>query len=184
MEKTTADLTVELTLPEAALARAVEERLGRWAEERLAERLWAKDATVWAPAGEPLPPELADRLGWLDLPDADPGELAAFAEEVRRDGLRHAVLLGMGGSSLAPEVFHGVLGARPGYPDLTVLDSTHPEAVRAVRQELEATGGPARTLFLVASKSGTTVETLSLFRYFWQEVSSATGEPGGRFVAV
>lgn len=182
--ETTENLTVELTLPEAGLARAVERRLGRWAEERLAERLWAKDPSLWAPAGEPLPPELEDRLGWLDLPDADPGELAAFAEEVRRDGLRHAVLLGMGGSSLAPEVFHGVLGTRPGYPDLTVLDSTHPEAVRAVRQELEATGGPARTLFLVASKSGTTVETLSLFRYFWQEVADATGEPGGRFVAI
>lgn len=182
--ETIEDLTVKLILPEAGLARAVERRLARWAEERFAERLWAKDPSLWSPGGPPFPPELEDRLGWLDLPDADPGELAAFAEEVRRDGLRHAVLLGMGGSSLAPEVFHGVLGARPGYPELTVLDSTHPEAVRAVRQELEATGGPARTLFLVASKSGTTVETLSLFRYFWQEVSAATPEPGARFVAV
>ncbi|HEX6200287.1 MAG TPA: hypothetical protein VF150_08490 [Thermoanaerobaculia bacterium] len=187
MLATTNPPTLELTLP-AALARAVERRLARWAEERFAERLWAKDPTLWAPdpgeCGPPFPPELEDRLGWLDLPRTDPGELAAFAEEVRRDGLRHAVLLGMGGSSLAPEVLHGVLGARPGYPELTVLDSTHPEAVRAVRQDLEATGGPARTLFLVASKSGTTVETLALFRYFWEEVAAATPEPGARFCAV
>jgi transaldolase/glucose-6-phosphate isomerase len=186
--ETIEDLTVELTLPGAALARAVERRLARWGEERFAERLWAKDPTLWAPdpgeCGPPFPPELENRLGWLDLPRTDPGELSAFAEEVRRDGLRHAVLLGMGGSSLAPEVLHGVLGARPGYPELTVLDSTHPEAVRAVRQDLEATGGPARALFLVASKSGTTVETLSLFRYFWEEVAAATPEPGACFAAV
>lgn len=182
--ETLQDLTVELTLPSAGLAVAVERRLALWKEERFAERLWAKDPTLWASGGPPFPPELEDRLGWLDLPETEADELAAFAEEVRRDDLRHVVLLGMGGSSLAPEVFHGVLGARPGYPELTVLDSTHPEAVRAVRQDLEATGGPARTLFLVASKSGTTVETLSLFRYFWEEVAAATPEPGARFAAV
>lgn len=184
MTETIAAPTLELTLPSAALAGAVERRLERWREVRFAERLWAKDPTLWAPDGPPFPPELEDRLGWLDLPEAAAEVLAAFAEEVRRDGLRRLVLLGMGGSSLAPEVFSGVLGPRSGYPELTVLDSTHPDAVRAVRRDLDATGGPERTLFLVASKSGTTVETLSLFRYFWAEVAAATPEPGRRFAAV
>jgi transaldolase/glucose-6-phosphate isomerase len=182
-----AELTVDLTLPSAGLAEAVEERLRAWEATRFAERLWEKDPTLWAPDGAPFPSELADRLGWLDLPDqaaAEAAELAAFAAEVRRDGLERVVVLGMGGSSLAPEVFQRVFGGRPGQPELAVLDSTHPEAVRAARERLD----PASTLFLVASKSGTTVETLALFRYFWAEVAAEVGgegpEAGRRFAAI
>jgi transaldolase/glucose-6-phosphate isomerase len=86
----------------------------------------------------------------------------------------------MGGSSLAPEVFQRMFGNASGYPELIVLDSTHPAAVRSVESELDL----PRTLFLVSSKSGTTTETLSFFRYFWQRVSQVTGAPGRHFVAI
>ncbi|MCZ6751595.1 MAG: hypothetical protein O7E51_07190 [Acidobacteria bacterium] len=157
----------------------------RWQAEKFASRLWEKDYTLWS--AEPLP-ELADRLGWLTLPETMRGQLddmTALAESAKAEGISHVVLLGMGGSSLAPEVFQRTFGNAPGYPELRVLDSTHPEAVRAV----EAAVDLPRTLFLVSSKSGTTTETLSFFHYFWQRLSQTgsgekTGAPGSRFVAI
>ena len=157
----------------------------RWQAEKFASRLWEKDYTLWS--AEPLP-ELADRLGWLTLPETMRGQLddmAALAESAKAEGISHVVLLGMGGSSLAPEVFQRTFGNAPGYPELRVLDSTHPEAVRTV----EAAVNLPRTLFLVSSKSGTTTETLSFFHYFWQRLSQTgssekTGAPGSRFVAI
>jgi len=163
------------------LERAVRERLDRWTEERFAERLWRKDPTLWAE--KPFPDELTDRLGWLDLPTSSVERLAGYqdvAEQVRAAGYTQAVLLGMGGSSLAPEVFQTVFGNRDGYPRLTVLDSTHPATVRAVEEEMD----PERVFFLVASKSGTTVETLSLFRYFWHWLEDRGETPGPHFAAV
>jgi transaldolase/glucose-6-phosphate isomerase len=155
---------------------AVQARLERWGAESLGRRLWGKDHTVWS--ARPVP-ELTDRLGWLKLPESmrtQAEDLSRFALEVRSDGFRDAVVLGMGGSSLAPEVFARTYGSSNGYPALTVLDSTHPEAVRSLMGRLD----PARTLFVVSSKSGTTTETLSLFRAFWQW----SAEAGRRFVAV
>lgn len=102
--------------------------------------------------------------------------LESLASELIKDGTDQVVLLGMGGSSLAPEVFASVLGVGVGHPGLTVLDSTHPDQVRWVRDAID----PATTTFVVSSKSGTTLETLSGFRYFWQE----TGGDGSRFVAI
>jgi len=90
------------------------------------------------------------------------------------------VLLGMGGSSLAPDVFQKTFGNAPGYPGLLVLDSTHPSSVLSVGDKLDLN----RTLFIVSSKSGTTLETLSLFRYFWSKVSLDTDNPGRHFVAI
>lgn len=184
-----AELAVDLILPSVGLAEAVEERLRGWEATGFAERLWEKDPTLWAPDLDesPLPSELADRLGWLDLPErmaVEAGELADFAEEARRDGVRCVAVLGMGGSSLAPEVFQGVFRARPGALELVVLDSTHPEAVRSARDRLDLAAHPERTLFLVASKSGTTVETLSLFHFFWAEAAAAVPDPGARFAAI
>jgi transaldolase/glucose-6-phosphate isomerase len=163
-------------------AGAVEARLGRWQRDGFGERLWRKDHTLWSP--EPVP-ELTDRLGWLELPESAPGELdrlTRFAEAVKADGYRHAIVLGMGGSSLAPEVFARTLGSAPGYPSLEVLDSTHPAAVRAMAEHLDL----SRSLFLVSSKSGTTTETLSLFRYFWDLTGRALSgaDVGRHFVAV
>ena len=167
------------------LQPAVEERLRRWQADRFVPRLWEKDYRLWSP--EPAP-ELTDRLGWLNLPETmreQMDSVAAFAENAKAEGTKHVVLLGMGGSSLAPEVFQRMFGSAPGYPELRVLDSTHPEAVRAV----EAAVDLSRTLFLVSSKSGTTTETLSFLHYFWQRLSQTgssgkTNAPGSHFVAI
>jgi transaldolase/glucose-6-phosphate isomerase len=158
----------------------VDARLQRWEADRWLERLWDRDHTLWSP--EPLP-ELADRLGWLLLPEKMPGiveQLQEFAKEVREDGIEHVVVLGMGGSSLAPEMFQNIFGKREGHPGLMLLDSTHPSAVLAVQRRTE----PARSLFIVPSKSGTTTETLSFFRYFWRRVGDAGGRPGRNFIAI
>ncbi|MBT8213848.1 MAG: phosphoheptose isomerase, partial [Acidimicrobiia bacterium] len=166
--------TAEYTL--GRYTEAVDARLAGWAKSSTASRMWTRDHTVWSP--EPLA-ELTDRLGWLELPydlDERIPELIEFAAEVA--GFRHVVLLGMGGSSLAPEVFAATFGT--GSPELIVLDSTHPEAIRAVVGRIE----PLKTLFLVASKSGSTVETMSLASYFFDKVSGSTSEPGTHFVAL
>ncbi|HYA48628.1 MAG TPA: hypothetical protein VEG35_02920 [Burkholderiales bacterium] len=158
----------------------VEARLRAWAEAGFLRRLRAKDPTLWAagPASE-----VKNRLGWLDLPETIEPRLAgieAFAGEVVAEGFTHAVLLGMGGSSLAPEVFERTFGHAPRHPGLLVLDSTHPEAVAAVERRLDF----GRTLFLVSSKSGTTVEPLSFFRYFWSRSGRVAPSPGRRFIAI
>ncbi len=161
-------------------AEAVDRRLSSWEDEDFGERLWRRDHTLWFE--EPLP-EIADRLGWLSLPETNQDQLdsiTAFADSVRSEGFLNAVLLGMGGSSLAPQVFQMTFGSAEGCPELVTLDTSHPAAVR----ELEAGVDLARTLFIVASKSGRTLETLSLFNYFWRRVAEAVPRPGANFVAI
>ena len=144
----------------AALASATAARLSRWADERVAERLWSRDGSLWSESGKP-PDEVAAWLGWLDLPVAMQeriGDLERIAREVRDDGYTRAAVLGMGGSSLAPELFSRVFadalgGSRRGL-ELRILDSTHPDAVRGFREWAES----ARTIFCVSSKSGSTTE--------------------------
>jgi transaldolase/glucose-6-phosphate isomerase len=158
----------------------VQRRLKTWQTAGLAGRLWRKDWTIWSAAPQP---ELSDRLGWLDLPETmakHAADLAAFAGKAKADGIRHVVLLGMGGSSLAPEVFQKTFGNAPGYPELVMLDSTHPGAVKGVEARIDL----ARSLFLVSSKSGTTTETNSFFFYFWDKLKRLKDEPGQHFVAV
>ena len=155
---------------------AVEARLSKWAEEEFGRRFWEKDHHAWYP--QPMP-ELTDRLGWLELPDtmtAETGRLSRFARQVAEEGYREAVVLGMGGSSLAPEVYSRTFGHAFGRPAVIVLDSTHPDAVRALAGRLD----PERSLCVVSSKSGTTTETLSFFRYFWALLPGQ----GRHFVAV
>ena len=156
---------------------AVAGRVGE-ARRELLPRLFARDATLW-PGGPRERADIADRLGWLDLPvtmEARLEEVEGFAAEVRGAGFRRAVLLGMGGSSLAPDVFGRLLGGGAGALDLVVLDSTDPRAV----QEVEAGGDAGRTLFLVSSKSGTTVESNALAAYFLDR----TGGNGAQFAAI
>jgi transaldolase/glucose-6-phosphate isomerase len=163
-----------------AFEPAVKARLARWTAEKAAERIWLRDFTFWVTEHVP---ELTDRLGWLDLPESMQREIQdaqTFAAEVRSEGFTSAVLLGMGGSSLAPEIYQAVFGNQPGFPPLFVLNSTHPDAVAALENRIDL----AHTLFIVASKSGTTVETLSFFKYFYKRVSAAPGEPGSRFAAI
>jgi transaldolase/glucose-6-phosphate isomerase len=158
----------------------VQRRLKGWQGQQFSSRLWQKDYTLWSST---LVPEITDRLGWLELPrsmEQQVNELRAFADKAKADGIRHVVLLGMGGSSLAPEVFQQTFGNAPGYPELRVLDSTHPAAVKAVEAQIDL----AHTLFLVSSKSGTTTETNSFFYYFWDKLSRVKPEPGDHFVAI
>jgi transaldolase/glucose-6-phosphate isomerase len=166
----------------ASIPDGLEPRIAAGVKEataaEVARRIWQKDPTLWGPPGTP---EVADRLGWLTVADqmreaAD--DLEAFAEEMRLEGCTDVVLLGMGGSSLAPEVMRRSFEAgqrKAGYPELHVLDSTDAGAVRA----LEAAIDLEHALFIVSTKSGGTIETLSLFRYFWSR------RPDGRaFIAI
>ena len=150
----------------AEVDAAVTARLEAWVRERVAERLWEKDGSLWAASGT-VPDELSRWLGWLDAPSLMAGrvdELLHFARSVREDGYRRAAVLGMGGSSLAPDLFSRVFGWAGGEGsegaassdglELRILDSTHPDAVRGFREW--ASG--ARTLFCVSSKSGGTTE--------------------------
>jgi transaldolase/glucose-6-phosphate isomerase len=148
----------------------------RAAEEEVSRRIWAKDETLW---GEPGTPEIANRLGWLTIADEmldEAEDLKAFAAQCRADGLTNCVLLGMGGSSLAPEVFRLSFGSAGGGLRLQVLDSTDPGAVLAVEKSIPMES----TLFVVSSKSGGTIETLSHFRYFFEKA----GRNGSQFVAI
>jgi transaldolase/glucose-6-phosphate isomerase len=160
--------------------RQVDERLKLWKKQDFSRRLWSKDPTLWFSKPQP---EITDRLGWLALPEImhdNLEELSSFAKQIKDEGMSHVVLLGMGGSSLAPDVFQKTFGNAPGYPGLLVLDSTHPSAVLSVEDKLDLN----RTLFIVSSKSGTTLETLSLFRYFWNKSSLKTDSPGRHFIAI
>lgn len=162
----------------AEVASALE-RLDRL---QVGPRIWNRDPTVWSDAPE-VCATIRRRLGWLDAPASmrtRVEELRAFAGAVRGEGFTHAVVLGMGGSSLTAEVLASVFPPGPEGLALTVLDTTDPDAIRALRRRLPL----GRTLFLVASKSGTTLEVHALYRYFRAEVEAAGLEPGRRFAAV
>ena len=159
---------------------AVDAALDDMADNRIMERIWAHDHTVWRPE----PTEITNRLGWLDIAErmqTNVQSMQALQKELSAAGYTHALLLGMGGSSLAPELFAKTLG-RPGYLHLAVLDSTDPGAVLAHAADLD----PQRTLFIVSTKSGGTVETFSFFRFFYNWVAQVLGMEGvgDHFVAI
>jgi len=161
------DLTY--TLPDALSAR-VEERLKAFRDQGVARRIWDREPSVWSRADE-------DRwLGWLRLP-LDPSgleTLATCAAEITSEGTKDVVLLGMGGSSLAPEVMGSIIGRADGFPRLHVIDSTDPAQIAAV----EGTIDWAHTIVLVASKSGTTLEVNILKQYFYQRAVEQFGASG------
>jgi transaldolase/glucose-6-phosphate isomerase len=152
-------------------------------EQKFAVRLASRDASLW-PADGTERTDIDRRLGWTLGSAAATGlvpDLRAFAEEVRSSSVTDIVLLGMGGSSLCPMVAAGSLTSRDGYPRLTVLDTVDPGAVAGVDGALDL----ARSVFVVASKSGTTIETLSLYRYFKSRLEQeGLPAPGRHFVAV
>jgi transaldolase/glucose-6-phosphate isomerase len=166
--------TVEARLP-ASLADAVAVKWRQAGEQRVGARVRDCDTTLWGPPGTL---EVANRLGWITSPARmleDLESIESFAEELVAEEIGDVVLLGMGGSSLAPEVLRRSFGASAGRPDLHVLDSTDAATVRSVGERVD----PAKSLFLVSSKSGGTIEPLSLFAHFW---SLAGG--GGNFAAI
>jgi transaldolase/glucose-6-phosphate isomerase len=166
--------TIEATLPDDVEPK-IAARVEQAERDDVARRIWHKDESLW---GGPGKPEIGNRLGWLTIAQRmldQCGSLVDFADEVRADGMKDVVLCGMGGSSLAPEVFRQSCGRGSGGLDLHVLDSTDPGAIKEVEDKLDL----ERTLFLISSKSGGTVETLSQYRYFRSKVHN-----GRNFVAI
>ena len=162
-------------------ASEVQSALEQMGKEKVLSRIWTHDHTVWRPD----PSEITNRLGWLRVAEVmldNLHDLRALHEWAHADGYRQALLLGMGGSSLAPEVFRNTFGIAPGYFELGVLDSTVPGAVLDASQRFD----PAKTLYIIATKSGGTVETLSLFKYFYNQVKAVegVGRTGPHFVAI
>jgi glucose-6-phosphate isomerase/transaldolase/glucose-6-phosphate isomerase len=147
---------------------------------RVVDRLWEKDHRLW----KDQPTEITDRLGWLTVHERMREQLDGLRDcvaETKAMGVTDVVLLGMGGSSLGPEVLRASFGQAKGFPRLWVLDSTVPGWVRSVTDALT----PSNTLFLVASKSGGTIEVMSLFAHFWELVHKTTKHrTGDHFIAV
>jgi transaldolase/glucose-6-phosphate isomerase len=162
---------------------AIADRLAQLRERGFCERLFRRDASAWGGDAE-VQRQIGDSLGWLAAPRRMTGrvtELLSFAREVRAAGFRHVVHMGMGGSSLAPLVFQRCFAPREGGLPLTVLDSTAPETLAAIANALPL----ARTLFIVASKSGTTTEPLDLAAFFHARIAEEKGRNAGEnFVAI
>ncbi len=171
------DMTTELE----NLQPTVDARVQQLTDAQIVERIWARDHTVW----KPDPDEISNRLGWLDIAQRMSEELGCIDElvhDVREAGYRNALLLGMGGSSLAPETFRKIFGVHQGYLDLHVLDSTDPAAVQRYAKQLN----PSTTLYIVATKSGGTTETLSFFKFFYNQTVEAVGreKAGAHFTGI
>ena len=175
--------TEEMTLPTEtlpdSLASAVRQALADWQASGKVGKLWARDPSLWTGGDE------GDWLGWLGIVEdqlTHAERLTSLAEEVRAAGFRDAVVLGMGGSSLCPEVLALTFGAQPGSPRLHVLDSTDPAQIKTLGAKLD----PASALFIVSSKSGSTLEPNIFKQYFFERVKEAVGadQAGNHFIAV
>lgn len=149
----------------------IESKLNEYVEEKISQRIWEKDYTVW----KDKPDEVANRLGWLFSPNVMKNavdEINSFVDEVGNEGMKNVLVLGMGGSSLAPEVYAKIFGEKEGYLNVDILDSTHPGTVREYENKFD----PAETLYIVSTKSGGTVETISFMKYFYNYVKSKVGD--------
>lgn len=150
-------------------------------EKQFSRRLHSKDPFLWK--DDPVVAEkIRNRLGWLNIEDfiGRIDKIKNLAKEIKNEKYKHVVLLGMGGSSLCPEVMRETFNPAPGFPKLIMLDNTAPEAVKDVENQIDLN----KTLFVVASKSGTTTETLSFYKYFWNKVNEAgIDNPGKHFIA-
>ena len=166
-----------------ALDAGVQAKLKELRQTGFVSRLWAKDPTLWHqdPTHQKI---IRNALGWLHVTEQQVHHLPRIkgvAESVRAAGFKHALLLGMGGSSLCPEVFRMTFGVVPGFPELHVLDSTVPAQVRSVEKRVDL----AKTLCIVASKSGSTTEPLVFYRYFFDRMRQVKGDKAGEnFIAI
>jgi transaldolase/glucose-6-phosphate isomerase len=163
----------------AELEKAVAASLEGWRRDGNVRRMWNGDADLWTGADE------AEWLAWLGIVEQQckrEDQLEKLAESIRQQEFSHVVLLGMGGSSLGPEVLAETFGRQTGHPELLVLDSTDPAQIRTVESKID----PARTLFIVSSKSGTTLEPKILQAYFFECAKRAVGadKAGSRFIAI
>lgn len=158
------------------------QQFSTFASHSIIKRLWEKDHTIWRDE-EVHKKSILNRLGWLqsiELMLKNAEEVTAFAEEIKKEKFTSVVLLGMGGSSLCPDVCRTVFGSADGFPALLVLDSTNPTSVKRIEQSIDL----VHTLFIVASKSGGTTETNMFYQYFYDRVASVTANPGHHFIAV
>ncbi len=149
---------------------AVTNALEKMRRGNIAARIWANDFHVWKPA----PQEISNRLGWLHAPvetSSNAARIRASLTPFTNGSVQDVVLLGMGGSSLSAEVFNSIFGSAPGFPRLQILDTTDPSTIRSVAEKLN----PAKTLFIVSSKSGSTLEIVSLFHYFYNLTDQKRG---------
>ena len=163
----------------AGFEKMIAASLELWRHDGNVRRLWAGDARLWTGTDE------AKWLGWLKIAGEQRkriGALSSLADDIAREGFAHILLLGMGGSSLGPEVFAETFGRQQGYPELLVLDSTDPAQIRTIESKID----PARALFIVSSKSGSTLEPNILKQYFFECAKRAVGadKAGSRFIAV
>jgi transaldolase/glucose-6-phosphate isomerase len=169
---------LKTSLPET-LATTVKATIADWQSRGNMERLWQRDPSLWTGTDE------AKWLGWLDIVDeqiAQHDQLMKFAKEVQSRGFEHVLLLGMGGSSLCPEVLHMTFGRTPLFPTLHVLDSTDPAQVKAFEHQIDI----PKTLFIVSSKSGSTLEPNIFKQYFFERTKQAVGatKAGSQFIAI
>lgn len=166
-----------------SLESAKQSALTQMQEQKVLKRIFSKDPLVWTEDAAQHD-EIIHRLGWLEAASftkTNLEDLKSFQNSIKEGKFRYAVLLGMGGSSLGPEVLQTVFGNEPGFPELIALDSTDPDQI----QNVEIKIGHQKTLFIVASKSGTTIESISLYKFFFQKVKAAIAEKAGsRFIAV
>ena len=163
--------------------KAVEERVSSLERDQFCARLWRKDPSLWK-SDPKEQEEIRNSLGWLDVAEkmeGNVGDLSAFVREVRVAGFRHVVLMGMGGSSLAPLALHRIFGPGKDSLPFTVLDTTDPAAIWEIKRQVPLT----ETLFLVASKSGTTTEPLAFGQYFYAKLKRLKGDRAGdNFIAL
>ena len=161
------------------LTAAVQASLKEWGDSHKVQRLWSRDPSLWTNQDE------GRWLGWLDVTEdqlAHGRRFTDLADDVRQGAFSHAVVLGMGGSSLCPDVLRATFGRREGYPELLVLDSTDPAQITSIERTID----PARALFIVSSKSGSTIEPNLFMQYFFNIVQHRIGanEAGRRFIAI
>jgi glucose-6-phosphate isomerase len=150
-------------------------------EDNFAKRLWAKDASLWKSEPEHRK-TIENSLGWLFAPKntlSQIDEIKQFVNKIKKD-FTHCVLLGMGGSSLAPEVFSKIFPKNPGYPNLLILDSTNPDQISQINAQIVL----EKTLFVFSSKSGGTIEPNSFFKYYYDCLSKIKKNPGDNFIAI
>lgn len=163
------------------LKKSVEDTLNELIEQKVIQRIWNKDHTVWSED----PAEISNRLGWLDCVEnakKSLPEIYNFVESVKASKFKNVLVLGMGGSSLAPEVFSLIFGKDERLFNVYVLDSTHPEAIKNYAEKLDY----KETLYIVSTKSGGTVETLSFLKFFYNFVLNHVGKEkvGNHFAAI
>ncbi len=159
----------------------INNRLNKIIDNKVASNIWGKNYRLW----NDKPDEVSNRLGWLDSADVmldKITEINQFTNEMRSKGIKHALLIGMGGSSLAPEVFRDTFGVKSGYLDLAVVDSTHPKTIKIFLAKYK----PDETLYVVSTKSGGTVETISLMKLFYSHAVKKMGvdKASNHFIAI